>query len=333
VQPAVANPARRITRHRAGALVTALAATLGLLLGNATAAHASPSATDIENQIDKEWRSLEPTIENYDAVHEQLQHQQVTAAALEAKIEPLQLQVKVQLAKVGGIAANVYKAGPIGTMSTLLNAESSTEALNMLGEIEQLATSQRAQVAGALKLQKRYEAQAKPVDALVASLKSRQRALNQQKIDIQKKINSLNAQRMKAFGTTRAAGSLRPVACPQVYTGDAGSRAARYACAQIGKPYIWDAAGPGSFDCSGLVLAAWRTLGVSMPHNAYAQAHTFRSVSSGALKPGDLVFYYHPISHVTIYVGHGWVVSAPQTGDVVRMKKMNATPPSGYVRP
>jgi peptidoglycan DL-endopeptidase CwlO len=330
----VAVHARRLTRHRVRALISVLAVSAGLLASFGTAAHANPTPASIEDQIDKAWRSLEPTIENYDLVHQKLQAQQTKAAALEAAIEPLQLEVKVKLAAVGQIAAKVYMAGPSGTLSTLLNANDSVSALNMLGEVEQLAQSQREAVAGTVKLEKQYEAKAKPVDALVASLRVQQTALDKQRVAITKKINSLDSERLAAFGTTQDSGSPRPVACPQLYTGDAGSRAARFACAQIGKSYIFDTAGPNHFDCSGLTLASWKTVGVTMPHNAYVQAHTIKSITASQLRPGDLVFYYHPISHVTIYVGNGWVVSAPHTGDIVRMKKMDSgTLPSAYGRP
>ena len=174
-----------------------------MVLGCATAAHANPSSTDLENQIDKQWRQLEPTIENYDAVHEKLQKQQAKAQVLQAKIEPLQLEVQVQLAAVGQIAAKVYMAGPSGTFTTLLNAGSSTEALNMLGEVEHLAADQRQQVSKAVALRNKYEAQAKPVNALVASLKVQQTALDKQRTGIQSKIKALDAERVKAFGSTR----------------------------------------------------------------------------------------------------------------------------------
>lgn len=325
--------ARRSTQGARLRALFPLVVAIGLIFGFATAAHANPSSADIENQIDREWRQLEPTIENYDAVHEHLQQQQAKAVVLEAKIQPLQLQVQVQLAAVGQIAANVYKSGPTSTLGMLLDAGGSSDALNMLGEYEQLATSQRAQVAGAVKLQKKYEAQAKPINVLLASLQVQQASLVKQKASIQKRINDLNTQRLKAFGTTRAAGSIRPKPCPMVYTGDAGSRAARYACAQIGKSYIFDTAGPNHFDCSGLTMASWKTVGKTLPHSAYQQAQLVTRISAGQLRPGDLVFYYHPIEHVVIYVGDGWVVSAPQTGDVVRMRPYNATPPVEFGRP
>jgi cell wall-associated NlpC family hydrolase len=315
-------------------MLTAAIVAIGLVASSATAAHANPSPTSIENQIDKEWRSLEPTIENYDLVHQNLQKQQAKAAVLEAKIEPLALKVQVKLAAVGQIAANVYKAGANRGLTMLLDADGSATSLNILGELEELASRQRDEVASTAALQRQYEQQARPVNALVASLQVQQDQLNKQKAQITKKIASLDAERVAAFGTSRDSGSAHPVACPQVYNGSIGSQAARYACAQIGKSYIFDTDGPSHFDCSGLTEASWRTVGVTLPHNAYAQAHLITSISASQLRPGDLVFYYHPISHVTIYVGNGWVVSAPHTGDIVRMKKVNAgTAPSAYGRP
>ena len=110
-------------------------------------------------------------------------------------------------------------------------------------------------------------------------------------------------------------------------------KAAKFACKQIGKSYVWAASGPSHYDCSGLTMASWASVGVSLPHNAYQQKHSMPSVSFSNLRPGDLIFYYATVHHVAIYVGNGWMVNAPQTGDVVRMAKYNAFPVVGYGRP
>lgn len=85
--------------------------------------------------------------------------------------------------------------------------------------------------------------------------------------------------------------------------------ASDYAVRQIGKNYRWGADGPRAFDCSGLTLAAWRAAGIRLPHNAARQAHSTARVRPHGwhLRPGDLVFYHRPISHVAIYIGrrHG----------------------------
>jgi cell wall-associated NlpC family hydrolase len=87
--------------------------------------------------------------------------------------------------------------------------------------------------------------------------------------------------------------------------------------AQLGKPYSWGAAGPNSFDCSGLTMWAWRAGGVSLPHYTGAQYSATRHVSISDLQPGDLVFY-NGMQHVALYVGGGQIIHAPHSGDVVQ---------------
>lgn len=98
------------------------------------------------------------------------------------------------------------------------------------------------------------------------------------------------------------------------------------ALAQLGDPYVYGAAGPDAFDCSGLTMYAWRAAGVSLPHSASLQARAGTPVSISALQPGDLVFYYSPISHVAMYIGNGQVVHAPHTGEVVSIAPLFSMP-------
>jgi len=101
--------------------------------------------------------------------------------------------------------------------------------------------------------------------------------------------------------------------------GNASARAmtvVNYALKQKGKSYVYGAAGPNSFDCSGLTMAAYARVGISLPHSAHLQAKYGRAVSRNALVPGDLLFFYTPISHVGIYIGNGQMIhaSTPATG-------------------
>ena len=94
---------------------------------------------------------------------------------------------------------------------------------------------------------------------------------------------------------------------------------------QQGKPYRYGAAGPSSFDCSGLTMYVFRhALGRRLPHNAAAQYNSVRHISRRSLRPGDLVFasFGSGIAHVGIYAGHGYMWSAPHSGTVVRKQKM-----------
>jgi cell wall-associated NlpC family hydrolase len=95
--------------------------------------------------------------------------------------------------------------------------------------------------------------------------------------------------------------------------------AVQAAYSQLGKPYRYATAGPDSYDCSGLTHFAWGQAGVYLPRNSRAQAAATPRVPPAAAQPGDLIFYYSPISHVGIYAGGGQLVHAPNSGTVVKV--------------
>jgi peptidoglycan DL-endopeptidase CwlO len=95
-------------------------------------------------------------------------------------------------------------------------------------------------------------------------------------------------------------------------------KALAFARAQIGKPYVWGATGPGSYDCSGLTQAAWKAAGVTLPRTTYDQVNAGTTVSLADARPGDLIFFYDDISHVGIYIGNGMMIHAPKPGAYVR---------------
>jgi peptidoglycan DL-endopeptidase CwlO len=102
--------------------------------------------------------------------------------------------------------------------------------------------------------------------------------------------------------------------------------AIKFACAQLGDPYQWAAAGPNRWDCSGLTMKAYGAAGISLPHSSRLQATYGTSVSVSSLKVGDLIFFNSPISHVAIYLGDGLMVHAPHTGEVVEVASVYETP-------
>ncbi|WAZ23599.1 NlpC/P60 family protein [Streptomyces cinnabarinus] len=91
-----------------------------------------------------------------------------------------------------------------------------------------------------------------------------------------------------------------------------------FARAQIGKPYVWGATGPDSYDCSGLTQDAWAAAGISLPRTTYDQVNAGTTVSLANAKPGDLVFFYENLGHVGIYIGNGMMIHAPKPGAYVR---------------
>ena len=115
-------------------------------------------------------------------------------------------------------------------------------------------------------------------------------------------------------------------------SGRAGAAVA-YAMAQVGKAYVYGAAGPNAFDCSGLTMMAWAQAGVALPHSSSAQYGSGPHIAESDLQPGDLVFYYSPISHVGMYIGNGMIVNAENPGSGIRVTSLHAMPYVGAVRP
>ncbi|TGA96558.1 C40 family peptidase [Streptomyces sp. MZ04] len=106
-----------------------------------------------------------------------------------------------------------------------------------------------------------------------------------------------------------------------------------FAEAQIGKPYVWGATGPDSYDCSGLTQDAWKAAGISLPRTTWDQVKVGTTVKTADAKPGDLVFFYDDISHVGIYIGNGQMIHAPKPGANVRTESIYYMPIHSVVRP
>ncbi|MEV4196821.1 NlpC/P60 family protein [Micromonospora globbae] len=322
-------------RPRWSRFTTALAALVGVavvLTGGVTAAHADPSVAEIERQIDEDWNKLEPVIEKHNATRQELAAKRKQADALAKRIKPLQVQVDQAMDKVGALAARAYKGENLSTVNAMLGSRSPSELMGQLELLDRFAQTQQKDVQQVAQLRDELVRQKEPLDTLVAQLTRTEAQLAAKKKQINAEIDRLQKLRIKVYGNG-GGGPLRPAPCPATYPGGAAGVAVKFACAQIGKPYVWGADGPDSYDCSGLVLAAWAKAGVSLPHNAAQQRRVTKTVSRGDLRPGDLVFYYSDLHHVGMYVGGGWVVHASQAGVPVKMKKVDDGPIHSFGRP
>lgn len=144
--------------------------------------------------------------------------------------------------------------------------------------------------------------------------------LAQQQAAAEKKAQQAAAQQQTGSGTsgtTGSTGTSGSSATDSSYTAKA-DKALAFARTQIGKPYVWGATGPGSYDCSGLTQAAWKAAGVDLPRTTWDQVNAGTTVSLADIKPGDLVFFYDDISHVGLYIGNGMMIHAPKPGAYVR---------------
>ncbi|HCU93696.1 MAG TPA: hypothetical protein DHU96_13600 [Actinobacteria bacterium] len=152
---------------------------------------------------------------------------------------------------------------------------------------------------------------------MLAARLAAQMAVKQQAA--QKKINLLNsAVFAKAMAVFSQTGKYPTINLPTANT--IGAQALQYALSRRGDPYVWGAAGPNAFDCSGLVLWAYAQVGISLPHFTGDQWNMGVHVSRADLQPGDLVFFYADIGHVGLYIGNGLMVDAPDFGETVQVQ-------------
>jgi peptidoglycan DL-endopeptidase CwlO len=320
-------------RHPLPTAVIGVFAGLLVALAPAVHAHADPSPAQLEAQIDAEWNQLEPIIEQHNSISEKLKANRAKVAQLTEQIRPLQLQVDLAMTKVTEISVQFYKNGPATAFNALLTSGSPTALGDQLATLNMIARGHAEQIKDVTDLKARYDAEKRPLDELVAQLAAQEADLAAKEKTINAEIKRLNDLRLAAYGSGGVIGSLAPVPCPVSYPGGAAGKAVDFACRQIGKRYVWGSAGPNTYDCSGLTMAAWAAAGVRLPHNAYEQRQVTTAVSRANLRPGDLVFYYSDVHHVGMYVGGSWIVHAPHSGDVVRMRQIDSAPIKSYGRP
>jgi peptidoglycan DL-endopeptidase CwlO len=323
----VHRPVRRPLARILAGILSILAVLL--LIGGGTAwANPTPtSVAQVEAQLAKLWAQVEPQIEKYNLIHEQYLKNKARLAVLQKQLEPLENEVLLGQLRAGYIAAQVYKSGDVNELNAVLVAGDAQSLVDQLTMIDAISRDQLRQLEGVVALKDRYEAQRKPLDRLVTTLAQQDKDLAARRKSIDAQIKQLQVLRVKAYGAAGRIGRLRPWVCPASFNISAGYKAAAFACSQAGKPYVWAAAGPSSYDCSGLTLRAWAQVGVYLPHNAAAQYYSMPHVSRANLRMGDLVFF-NGLSHVGIYVGDGHIMQAPQPGDVVHMTDISA---GGYV--
>ena len=233
---------------------------------------------------------------------------------------------------IGQLAAQSYMNGGLDTSLEMLTSSNPQTVIDRAAIMQQLQRENGdrvGQLAAAVAAAQRARETARQQGQLAARL-AKQMAAKQQAA--QKKINLLNsAVFAKAMAVFSQTGKYPTINLPTANT--IGAQALQYALSRRGDPYVWGAAGPNAFDCSGLVLWAYAQVGISLPHFTGDQWNMGVHVSRADLQPGDLVFYYSPISHVGIYIGNGLIVHAANPGAGVRVAGVFSMPSSGAVRP
>ncbi|MFF7732671.1 NlpC/P60 family protein [Streptomyces sp. NPDC007984] len=177
--------------------------------------------------------------------------------------------------------------------------------------MSKLTAEEKARLA-AIEKEKRAEA-ARKADELAREQAARQKAQEEEA----QRQDSGSSSSGTGSGSSDSGSSSSTAPADSSYATKA-EKALAFARAQIGKPYVWGAVGPGSYDCSGLTQAAWKAAGVTLPRTTYDQVNAGTTVPLSQAQPGDLVFFYDDVTHVGIYIGNGMMIHAPKPGTYVR---------------
>ncbi|MFJ3619043.1 NlpC/P60 family protein [Streptomyces iakyrus] len=224
------------------------------------------------------------------------------------------------------VAVDDYIAQQSETMKKRQEATESLEALTeSQGDLKTAKATVQRKLADARELMSRLTAEEKARLAAIEKQKQEEAARKADELArrqaAQRQAQEEAAQQQdsgsSSSGTAGSGSSTSTAPADSSYATKA-DKALAFARAQIGKPYVWGAVGPGSYDCSGLTQAAWKAAGVDLPRTTYDQVNAGTTVPLSQAQPGDLVFFYDDVTHVGIYIGNGMMIHAPKPGTYVR---------------
>ena len=335
-------PRGRWTRATVVGIVSA-----GLLLSGAAIVPGASAAPNRDiNQVRAQVRDLqaraEAATERYNAARNQLGDVQATLENLKKKVSRERAQLQQILASVDDLARATYTSGGIDSSLQVLLAEDPTEFLAQAAALDQVAQSQSsslrrtqtarlrlAQSEAAVKdkeaiAQKYRDEMADAKEEADSRLNEAEGVLAGLEAAERRRLAAIAEQERRA-GNAAAAAALNALGSGASSAGGGvpavsgrAAAAVQYALSQVGDRYVAAAAGPDSFDCSGLTMTAWRQAGVSLPHYSYSQWSSTRRIPLSEAQPGDLVFYFGgSVHHVGMYIGNGKMVHAANPGDGV----------------
>ncbi|GHK00535.1 NlpC/P60 family protein [Streptomyces sp. NPDC003753] len=351
--------AHRKPRQRSLGGGTARTAATIALAGAATATgfdgtgHAEPplSPAQVKAKVDKLYQEAEAATQKYDGAKEQAEEAQKRLNGLRDEAARRTDRLNSARDALGSSAAAQYRDGGLDPAVRLLLSSDPGQYLDNAAFAERVDDRQAAAVTRVRDQLREIERLRGAARVELASLTSRQAELRRQKRTITEKLGEARqllsqltqGQRAGASADGGAGRTSRSVgrdllgavsaATATAEAPDARAAAAvAYAYGKLGSPYVWGATGPNAFDCSGLVQAAYRSAGISLPRTTYSQIGAGRRVARSELLPGDLVFFYSGISHVGIYVGHGQMIHAPNPSAPVRLAPIDEMPFAGATR-
>lgn len=327
---------RRLTRAGSLLATAVLSITAIALVPSTGTADPSLSIEEVQQRVDALYEEAEAATERAHTIALEVDDARARLERIRDDIARQERAFEKLHEVIADVAADMYASGGIDPSMQMMFSTEPHDFLLQAQSLDQVMRSQDADLrraeTAALALEqakvradqelarlRELEAKAqKEKDQADAKLSEAEELLSRLKREERERLAELQAQRADA-----AAATARNYSAPAITSTSGSGRgvtAANFARAQVGKPYVFGAAGPSAFDCSGLTMAAWGQVGVYLPHAASGQYAATSRVDSGSLVPGDLVFFYSDLHHVGIYVGGGMFVHAANPGDGVVME-------------
>lgn len=324
--------------------VVSVMAFASLSLQSPSVAEPRPSVAQVAARVDALNERAEAVAEQFNLNGIKLAAATRKAAVAEARVARAQARLAAERRRFAAIAAAAYRNGGVGSATALMMSSSPQDYLERATALDRIsargADRMRTLRTATVRLAQAKDAarqQAAEVRAINQAIAAKRQQVNALLSQAQALLSGLRADeraRLSALRSAQARASRADVRFP-AFTGSASARARiaiDFAMSQRGKPYQWGAAGPNSYDCSGLTMRAYRKAGISLDHYTGSQWNAGRHVSRSQLRPGDLVFFYPDHHHVGIYLGGGQMVHAPHSGDVVKVSPIDGRDYAGAVR-
>lgn len=267
-------------------------------------------------QLETEAAAIE---EDYEQAEIQLNEGKRRLKALQADIAAQQAKVDELSAQARVIALRQFQGRGMDTTVELFTQSDPDAFLDRLSTATNVDANLNSTLQDHQSEQANLAALKRAAEAEVAALAAEEERLAKLDAEIEKRLDEAEAlvrrmteeerRQLAARDGARASFNLSELDSAQVSARI--KKVIAYAVSRVPNgQYVRGASGPTNFDCSGLMLAAYRQIGISLPHSSRAQARVGRPVSRSELKPGDLIFWYHPIHHVGMYIGNGKIVHA-----------------------
>ncbi len=310
----------------------ALAVVIGLVPGSA---QADPDIDDVEARVDRLYHDAEVAQERYHDVKLELDELRSDLGSLKADQARQDQRLDVVQEQVRDSVIRQYQGENLSAVGQVFVSDEPRSFLDQLStmtsysELQSQLFASYSREATALGIRRdATERRLDDIAELEKQLAEEKATVDANLADAKELLGELEAEEREQM-TSRS--TTAPP--PDVAVSGNAAAAVDFALAQVGDAYVYGAAGPDAYDCSGLTMAAWAQAGVSLPHSSSAQYSSGPQVAASALQPGDLVFYYSPISHVGMYIGNGQIVHAANPSTGVQVAGLYSMPFSGAVRP